>query len=170
MTTQKYIISTPCYSLREIDLRDAQQILVLTNDPDWLKYIGDRSIYSHDNALTYIQERFIASYQAYGFGSWAIIDNETGAFMGICGLLQREAMAFPELGYALLPEYRGRGVIQALIPPVLEWAKQHEVSFLTALTTPDNHTSIHILEKHGFTFSRIHFEEGNSLNVYQRML
>ncbi len=27
MTTQKYIITTPCYSLREIDLRDAQQIL-----------------------------------------------------------------------------------------------------------------------------------------------
>ena len=170
MTKQNIIVSTHRYILREINEGDVENVLALTTDPDWLRYIGDRGVHDQASALAYIHDRFLASYDGLGFGNWAIIDKETQAFLGVCGLLQRASMTFPELGYALLPEHRGQGIVQAVIPEVLKWAKLRNMNELFALTTPDNDASIHILKKVGFTFSRMHVEEGVSLNVYQLKL
>ena len=48
------VLSTERLVLRHLTADDAEFILVLMNDPDWLRYIGDRGIRTADDARGYI--------------------------------------------------------------------------------------------------------------------
>jgi ribosomal-protein-alanine N-acetyltransferase len=54
--------------LRKLTIEDATFIVQLLNDPDWLKYIGDREVKNVRDAVVYIQQGPQAMYQQYGMG------------------------------------------------------------------------------------------------------
>jgi RimJ/RimL family protein N-acetyltransferase len=45
-----------------------------------------------------------------GYGTWAVEDRATGAYVGWCGLWFPEGWPEPELGYALVRAAQGRGL------------------------------------------------------------
>jgi len=56
-----------------------------------------------------------------------------------------------EIGYSLLPDYRGAGLASEMVAGIVEWAFRHPaVSSIEAETTPDNLASIRVLERNGF--------------------
>jgi RimJ/RimL family protein N-acetyltransferase len=80
----------------------------------------------------------------------------SGEPIGICGLVKREGLADVDVGFALLSQYCSRGYASESAAAVLAYGKQQlRLQRIVAITAPDNHASIAVLEKIGLTFERL---------------
>jgi len=89
--------------------RDAVPMLALLNDPGFLRFIGDRDVRSEAQAREYIALRVLHSYALNGFGMYAIERLSDGAWLGNAGLVRRDGLPGPDIGYAVLSEFAGQG-------------------------------------------------------------
>jgi len=135
---------------------DAPFILELVNEPGWLKHIGDRQIHSLDAAASYIRNGPMASYAQHGFGLDQVTRIDTGEAVGLCGLLQREYLDAPDIGYAFLQRHGGNGFATEAAHAVLAQAHQQlGLRRVYALTSLDNAASIRVLDHCGFVFHEV---------------
>ena len=148
----QFRIETRRLQLRRLRKSDAALILELVNDPDWLRYIGDRGVHDLDSARTWIESGPLASYRRHGFGLNRVARKSDSAAIGICGLLQRDDLDSPDLGFALLPAFRGQGYARDAASAVIDEARDaaSELSHLYAFLTPDSRPSRKLLHKLGF--------------------
>ncbi|MFT6808586.1 MAG: ribosomal-protein-alanine N-acetyltransferase [Saprospiraceae bacterium] len=96
-------------NLRKLVIKDAPFILTLVNEPGWLDNIGNRNILSIEAAETYIRSGPQAMYERFGFGLLLIQDRSQIHSFGLSGLLQRDHLDAPDLGFALLASAEGNG-------------------------------------------------------------
>ena len=66
------MIETERLILRQLTIDDAAFILELVNDPDWLRFIGDRGVRTLDDARNYILNGPLAMYERAGFGMYLV--------------------------------------------------------------------------------------------------
>src|SRR6187200_59701 len=102
----KVVLETDRLNLREYTIEDAPFLLRLVNDPAWLLHIGDRKVYTIEDAERYLLDGSIKSYLDHGFGFWKVELKSTGEPMGSAGLAKRDYLEDVDLGFAFLPEYR----------------------------------------------------------------
>ena len=140
-------LETPRLHLRPLALVDAPFILRLLNEPSFLEHIGDKGVRHLDGARAYLESGPMASYARHGHGLLAVELKATGQPIGMCGLLKREHLDHPDLGYAFVPEAWGQGYALEAARAALEGAKRDRV---LALVSPANAASIRLLEKLGF--------------------
>lgn len=146
----KQILSTTQLQLREFDLNDTDFIIQLVNSPKWIEFIGDRNIKSQAEAKTYLTNGPIKSYADYGFGLWLVELKEEALPIGMCGLLKRDYLASPDIGFALLPEYLGKGYGHEIAQATLQYARdQLKITEILAITDEKNIISIKLLTKLG---------------------
>lgn len=137
--------------LRELGDDDAAFILRLLNEPSWLENIGDRGARSIDDARDYIRNGPQAMYARLGFGLMCVELKESGACIGLCGLLRRDALEHPDIGFAFLPEYWRRGYASESAVAVLQWASRKPgMDTVLAVVAPHNQASAQLLLKLGF--------------------
>ena len=79
------------------------------NSKGWLEYIGDRKVYSESDAIRYIKNRIAPQFERLGFGNYTIIRKADNVKIGTCGLYDREGIDGIDIGYALLPQFFGKG-------------------------------------------------------------
>lgn len=89
--------------------RDAAPMLALLNDPGFLRFIGDRKVRSEEQAREYIALRVLHSYALNGYGMYAIERLSDGAWLGNAGLVRRDGLPGPDIGYAVLSRFAGQG-------------------------------------------------------------
>ena len=155
--------------LRELTVADAPFILRLLNEPSFIENIGDRGVRTVEDARVYIENGPVASYIRFGFGLYLVELSLSGEPIGICGILQRDNLPDPDLGYAFLPPYWKHGYARESAAAVRHYARAElGLGRLLAITNPANAGSIRLLEKLGFTFERtIRMAEGQpELNVF----
>ena len=139
--------------LRKLTTKDADFIVELLNDPDWLRYIGDRGVKNEQDAITYIQQGPQAMYQQYGTGLLLVESLAHQQPVGLCGLLKRTELLHPDLGFAFLPLYRKQGFALEAAKLVLADVCERKLSEkVLAITSVDNEKSINLLDKLGFDF------------------
>jgi RimJ/RimL family protein N-acetyltransferase len=141
----------PRVRLREPTPDDAGFVLRLVNDPAWLRFIGDRGVHTLEQARRFIADGPQAMFARCGHGLYVVESLADGAPLGLCGLISRDGLPAPDLGFAFLPEHRGRGIAGAAAALVLRHA--HEVLALPrilAITLPGNLPSVRLLERLGF--------------------
>lgn len=149
------ILQTEHLTLCHLAVNDAPFIFELLNDPDFLHFIGDRGVRTPDDAKNYIQTGPVASYTKNGFGLYLVKLKEGGEPTGICGLLKRDTLDNVDIGYAFLPEFRGKGYAFESAAAVLKYAKATlGLERIVAITSPDNIASIKVLEKLGMQFEK----------------
>ena len=149
------VLDTQRLSLRCLDPADAPFILALLNDPGWIRYIGDRGVRTVEGAVAYLEARMISQYEKHGFGLWMVEGRERGDPMGICGLVRRDNLPGPDLGFAFMPAYRGQGYAYESALAVREHAtKALGIARLLAITSPANASSARLLERLGFVAER----------------
>ena len=73
----------------------------------------------------------------------------------MCGLIKREQLDQPDLGFAFLPEYTGKGYAQESAESVIESARLMQLPTILAITLPENKPSVNLLQKLGFNFNRL---------------
>lgn len=131
-------------------------MLELLNDPGFIRNIGDRGVRTLEQAQQYILTGPAASYEQHGFGLNRVESKESGAAVGICGLLRRECHPDVEVGFAFLPAARGQNYALEAARAVIELGTQSlRLNRIVALTAPDNFASIRVLEKLGFRFEQL---------------
>jgi len=148
-------IETSRLKLRWLSMDDAAFIHRLVNDPQWLRFIGDKQVHDLDGARDYIESGPRTMYQQFGFGLNLVSLKGDTTSIGICGLLKRDSLAEPDLGFAFLPEYRGRGYAQEAAEAVLHHGfSMLEQRRIVAIVDTGNQASIRLLEKLGFHLDR----------------
>ena len=138
--------------MRRLDFADAAFIFELVNDPDWIRFIGDKCVNDLDDARRYLETGPMAMYRRCGFGLDRVALKHDDTPIGICGLLQRATQPDIELGFALLPAYRGRGYAEECTRAVLETAFADGHRRLLASVQPQNSRSRRLLQKLGFKY------------------
>jgi RimJ/RimL family protein N-acetyltransferase len=150
------ILNTERLTLSKITLKDAGFLLELMNDKDWIQNIGDRGVYSLEDAENYIKERFFKSYEVYGFGFYVIRLQSSGKAIGTAGLIDREGIEGVEIGYGLLPAYRGKGYAYEAAEAVYDYAKNVlNIAKIVAIVAPNNTKSIFLLERLGLHYEKM---------------
>ena len=161
------MIETARLVLRRLTLDDADAafMLRLVNDPGWLRHIGDRNVRSLDDSRRYIQKT-LDMYERLGFGSWVAQLKETGEPIGTCGLVKRDGIDDVEIGYALLPEFRRRGLALEGARAVVAYAWDVlRLPRVAAIVTPSNAESIKLLEAVGLRFSQLITRPGSDEQI-----
>ncbi|MEL6381442.1 MAG: GNAT family N-acetyltransferase [Cyanobacteria bacterium J06626_18] len=164
------LIETSRTVVDRIMLKDAPFFVALLNSPDWLRYIGDRNIANVNDACQYLQNSFLRSYEDNGFGYYIVKTTPDRIPIGICGFLKKPNLENPDFGFALLPEYYGRGFAIESCRAILDYGiRAFGFSILDAVITLDNDRSMRLLEKLGFnrcgTIAGDH--AGNLLALYR---
>ncbi|WP_374604197.1 GNAT family N-acetyltransferase [Arenimonas sp.] len=159
---------TDRFRLRELREDDAAFALALLNDPDFLHHIADRGVRDLDQASAYLREGPIASYARYGFGLWAVEMKDDGRVAGLCGLVRRELLPAPDLGYAFLPAWRGQGLARVAARLCLDLAfGPLALPRVLAIVTVGNTASRRVLESVGMRLQGPRTLQGESLLVYE---
>jgi ribosomal-protein-alanine N-acetyltransferase len=157
-------------SIRALTLADAPFVLRLVNEPAWLKYIGDKQVHSLAEAEHYIRTGPADTQRRFGFALNLVLVRDGALPIGICGLVKRETLPDPDLGFAFLEEHWGRGYAVEAAAAVVDHARTAlKLSRLLAITSPDNQASGRVLEKLGFVFERFFRfpdERGEELKLY----
>jgi len=138
--------------LREAVETDTAFFIELMNMPGWLEHIGDRNIKTDADALCYIEKSLINSYKINGFGLYIMCLNDSHKPIGLCGLVKRNTLDLPDLGFAVLPAYEGKGYVREGSEVTLQFAKKDlKLDTLLAITSPTNKRSQNLLERLGFS-------------------
>jgi len=150
------VIKTPRLQLRYLSPGDADFIVELLNEPAFIQYIGDRGVRNPEDARRYIATGPVTSYERHGFGLYAVDLNDTGAAIGICGLLKRDTLADVDIGFAFLSRYWSRGYAVEAARAVLDYGRDTiGLGRIVAITVPENGPSIRLLEKIGLRYERM---------------
>ena len=142
--------------LRELIEGDAGFLLELLNDPSFVQNIGDRGVRTDAHARAYVRNGPVASYREHGFGLWAVELRESGSPIGICGLLRRDVLEAPDIGFALLPRFQSSGYGYEAARAVLDYARDTlRLRRVVAIVNADNEVSARLLTKLGMRFDRM---------------
>jgi ribosomal-protein-alanine N-acetyltransferase len=145
------IAETERLVLRELSPDDAVFMCELLNDPSWLRNIGDRNVRTSQQAAQYIEDKIIGSYRSFGFGMYLAELKDGGDPIGLCGLVKRDSLPAPDVGFALLPRFCKCGYALEATRAVIRYAHtEFKFPTLLAIVKPDNVSSIKLLERLGF--------------------
>lgn len=165
----RHILETERLQLRELTTADTAFIIELLNSPGWLEYIGDRNVHNEEQAIAYLENGPIKSYGLNGYGLFMVMLKEDQTPIGMCGIINRGILENPDIGFALLPEYAGKGYAFEMADATLKYAKETlKLPKILAIVLPTNPHSIRLLEKIGLkqegTF--VYPDSGEELLLY----
>lgn len=154
---------TPRLQIRPIRNEDADFILALVNSEGWLNYIGDRNIRDFDQAAAYITAILDTPKRFY-----SVIEVKPSLEpAGIVSFIFREEYEFPDLGFALLPRFEKKGYAEEASSGYLkEIFLEGLYPKVIAITKPENHKSVRLLEKLGFVYEATETKGDGVLSVY----
>ncbi len=159
------ITATKRLILREFKEDDAQSILELNNDPDVLKFTGDRPFQNIQEAKRFIQK--YDHYDNYGFGRWAVILKENNAFLGWCGLKFTPEKNEHDIGFRFFKKHWNQGFASEAASACLDLGfDEFELTKNIGRAMKENQTSIRVLEKIGLTFDKTFDFDGNEGMIY----
>jgi RimJ/RimL family protein N-acetyltransferase len=98
----------------------------------------------------------VKSYETYGFGLNLVELKSDSTPIGMCGLLQRDTLPDPDIGFAFLPAYWKQGYAFEAAAAVMKHARGTlGIDQVLAITSPDNEASAKLLSKIGLRFDRV---------------
>jgi RimJ/RimL family protein N-acetyltransferase len=163
------VLETVRLSIRRFTEGDALFVLRLLNEPSFILNIGDRGVRTMEDARGYIAQGPIESYARFGFGLYLVELKALRIPIGICGILKRDELPEPDLGFAFLPAYWSQGFGFESAAAVRDYARATlGLPRLLAIVSPENAASIRLLEKLGFSFSSVTrlTPEAHEVNLY----
>ena len=147
------ITATHRLLLRHIQPEDAAFYSQLVNEPAWIANIGDRQIHCLADAKLQIQNKLMAAYEQHGFGMYLVVLHTTGEPIGICGLVKRDDLPAPDIGFAFLQAHCAKGYALEAAQAVLHHAfNELGLTCILGIVQPTNQRSVQLLVKLGLKF------------------
>ncbi|MEY4954421.1 MAG: hypothetical protein RI981_506 [Bacteroidota bacterium] len=156
-------IETNRLLLRPIGLDDVEFMLKLINCPGFIRFIGDRNVRTLEQANAYLYNMLSNPDITY----WVVETKENLVPVGVVTWVKRAFLPYPDLGFALLPEYEGYGyALEASRTWLVYQQKTHKT--VLAICQADNLASIKLLQKLHFTLEEVFEKDGHIMNRYCR--
>ncbi|MEO8823734.1 MAG: GNAT family protein [Ginsengibacter sp.] len=169
------IIKTKRLLLRQFGKNDLENVFKGLSHPDVIKYYG----VSFDSLnATKAQMDFFASLEKEGTGIWwAICSIDNKIFYGAGGLNNlNKVHKKAEIGFWLLPEFWGKGIIKEAIPLVCDYGfEKLGLHRIEAIIESENIASKKVITNSGFhhegTMKESEFKNGKyiSLDIYAKI-
>jgi ribosomal-protein-alanine N-acetyltransferase len=157
------IFDTPRLLLRPVTAQDAAFILELMNEPPYIENIGDRGVRTIPDAKRYVAEKYTASYESRGHGMSLVELKEGSTQVGICGLVKREILDHPDVGFAFLQRHWSKGYASEAAAATLGFARDTlGLPYIYGVVSPKNPRSIRLLARLGLQFLRAQEFPGNA--------
>lgn len=160
------ILETERLLLRRVEKSDAKYIFRLRSDETYCKFTGIKKYEDINEAINYI-DRIHNDIDSNKCILWSIdIKDEKEYIGGICLWNISKYKMQAEIGYDLLPEFRGEGYIQEAIKEVISYAFK-ELNFhkiVAKEVRTENIRSAKVLEERGFKLEKAYEiinEDGN---------
>ncbi|MGB8192793.1 MAG: GNAT family N-acetyltransferase [Chitinophagaceae bacterium] len=164
------VIATHRFLLRQLSEQDAAAIYILRTDEEVNRYIDRQRATSVEDVRAFIHkinENILKNESIL----WAICTKEDPALIGtICLWNIQPSQSTAEIGYELLPQHHGKGIMQEVIPHVINYGFQEmQLEIIMAELSPDNVKSVKLLEKNGFIFQedKLPAEENGMMISYK---
>ena len=141
------ILTTERLTLRQLIINDEQEIFTLRSDSEINKYLDRQISKTIDDARNFIN-KIIKSDSLY----WAITLSDKNILIGtICLFGFSDENDKCEIGYELLTNFQGQGIMKEAVEKVIDYAfNTIEVKKIEAFMHRDNLSSIKLLEKFSF--------------------
>lgn len=142
-------LTTPRLTVRPVTTDDAGFVLELLNEPGFLTNVGDRGLRTLTDAWGYIATAPLFD-RSGGLGYGVAVERAGGEPCGLCGLARRDWLDDPDVGYAFIQRFEGRGYATEAAGAALAYGLGRlRLPRVVAITTPDNLASRRVLEKIG---------------------
>jgi len=149
------VIETERLRLRPHRSEDLADCVAMWSEPAVVRYtIGEPS----SPQRTWIRILAYRGHWAlFNYGYWAVEEKASGRYVGELGFadfkrdISPSIEGVPELGWALVPQFHGKGYATEALRAVVAWGDHHFASRRTVcIIHRDNHRSFRIAEKLGY--------------------
>jgi [ribosomal protein S5]-alanine N-acetyltransferase len=146
------MLETSRLVIRPANTSDAQDLFALNTDPDVLKYTGDSSFASPQDAEKFIRDRMAVQFDKNGMSRFMVFERD-GTFLGWCGLKHFPETDEVDLGYRFRKEHWGRGYATEASKACLKYGFEIlKLNRIIAKVMPENISSLKVVQKLGMTF------------------
>ena len=136
---------------RRVTRNDVAEILALRGNPETMKYIPRPLTKTKEDALEHIDMIETKIINNEGI-NWAVTLKNSPELIGLIGLYRvKPEHHRAEIGYMILPEYNGKGIVTESIKAILDYGFQDmKLHSVEAIIDPQNIASEKVLLKNGF--------------------
>lgn len=150
------IAETPRLRIRRLRATDAAFTCQLLNEPSFIDNIADRGVRTELDAMHYLADGPIKSYQQHGYGLFLVEECTTQTPIGLCGLLYRSLLQETDIGFALAPQFWGKGYAFEAASAVMHFGYGSlKLKRIVGLTSASNTSSIKLLNRLGLRFEKM---------------
>ena len=161
----KKIAETERLLLRELTPEDAEHFFNLNQNPNVIKYTGDSSFTSAEEARNFLKN--YKDYERNGYGRWAVVDKSDHTFLGWCGLKYHEETLETDIGFRFFEEYWNKGYASESAAASLNYGfEKLSLPKIIGRAMAENTASIRVLQKMGMLFDREFDFDGNNGVIY----
>ena len=142
--------------LRQMRVRDAQDMFAYASDPEVTQYLLWRPHPNLQYTAHYL-EYLAGRYRLGQHYEWAVISKETGHMIGTCGFARIDCQHnCGEIGYVLHPAYHGQGLAVEASRRVIEFGfGELSLNRIEARYMKENTASLRVMEKLGMRFEGV---------------
>jgi RimJ/RimL family protein N-acetyltransferase len=145
--------------LAKLKDEDAAFMYQLVNTEEWIKNIGDRNIHSVPDAKKYIANLTSNPH----FHIWTVKQSVDGEYLGIITYLKKEYLDYPDIGFAFLPHFFGKGYAFEATHKIMDMLIKSNIKHISAVTILENNRSIQLLKRLGFKEIKTIINSGEEL-------
>jgi RimJ/RimL family protein N-acetyltransferase len=160
------ILETDRLLLRTFTLEDAAGVLVLSSDPEVMRFLSpplDQTVADAEKRV----RRAMDHHARRGFGLNAVVEKATGTVLGSCGVKELEEGPHIEIGYHFRRDAWGKGYATEAARACLRHAFEHlGLTRIVGVVNPLNLASKRVLEKIGLTYEGHGFYYKTDVLVY----
>jgi RimJ/RimL family protein N-acetyltransferase len=141
-------IETERLLMRPLRVGDVDDLVAMHADPLTRRVFGE---WARGQVEDWV-ERSVREWEEREHGKLAILDRESGAFLGRSGLRFWPQFDEVEVGWVLMPAARGHGVATEAGRASIEWGfRDFALPCVTAMIAPDNEASTAVAQRLGMT-------------------
>ncbi|AKK80712.1 GNAT family N-acetyltransferase [Klebsiella aerogenes] len=141
--------------LKHFTLEDFSALQACWADPEMVKINGGEVPTAE--AVWARLLRYIGHWQALGYGYWAVFEKATHLYIGAFGFQDAHrntepTLKYPEAGWTIIAEMRGKGYANEALTAILGWADQTFTSPVCCIIAEENQRSNYLAERFGFQY------------------
>lgn len=165
-------MTTGRLNLRPLGVADFEPLCALWRHPDFVAGIGVAPMLPETVWLRLLRD--IGHWQVFGFGNWAVVQKETGVFIGTAGIFDYRrdlvpAFEAPEAGWGLDPAFHGHGYAFEAMLAVLDHADTAlSLARTVCMISHDNVPSLKLAGRLGFEPTGAGSLRGESIATFAR--
>lgn len=161
------LLTTPRLLLREMTQADYPALHAILTDPETMRYYPRP--YDDAGVQRWI-DWTLDNYRTHGFGLWAVTLQDTGEFIGDCGVTLQpiHGQWLPEIGYHISKAHWRQGYASEAAAACIAYAfDRFAFPALYSYMNAENEPSWRTAMKNGMTFQEEYDDHGERLRVYR---